>query len=75
MTRYKTVTWCRPRGCRCRSNAQLEQKRDIPMVNPHLPLIAALQDETWWADATPEMVETIRLALRDLMKFVDRDKR
>ncbi|PSN14198.1 heavy metal transporter [filamentous cyanobacterium CCT1] len=55
--------------------AQLEQKRDIPMVTPHLPLIAALQDETWWADVTPEMVETIRLALRDLMKFVDRDQR
>ncbi len=28
--------------------AQLEQKRDIPMVTPHLPLIAALQDESWW---------------------------
>jgi len=55
-------------------SAQLEQKRDIPMVKPHLPLIAEIQEENWWADVTPEMIEAVRLALRELIKFIDRQE-
>lgn len=54
--------------------AQLEPKRDIPMVKPHLPLIEAIQAEDWWSDVTPEMVEDVRLKLRQLVPFVDREQ-
>ncbi len=54
--------------------AQLEPKGDIPMVKPHLPLIEAIQSEDWWTDVTPEMVETVRRHLRELVPFVDRER-
>jgi type I restriction enzyme, R subunit len=52
--------------------AALEQKRDIPMVKPQLPLIAEAQEEAWWEAVTPRMVESLRLNLRDLIQFIDR---
>lgn len=42
------------------------------MVKEQLPLIEAVQDESWWSDVTPMMVESVRLKLRDLVKFIDR---
>ena len=52
--------------------AALEQKRDIPMLKAHLPLIAEAQVETWWEAVTPKMVESLRLNLRELIQFIDR---
>ena len=52
--------------------AALEQKRDIPMVKTQLPLITEAQAETWWEAVTPRMVETLRLNLRELIQFIDR---
>ena len=45
------------------------------MVKAQLPLIEAVQDESWWSDVTPMMVESVRLKIRDLMKFIDRNQR
>jgi type I restriction enzyme, R subunit len=53
---------------------RLEQKRTVPQVKAHLPLIEELQIETWWNDVTPDMLETIRRQLRDLIKFIDREQ-
>jgi type I restriction enzyme R subunit len=53
---------------------RLEQKRTVPMVKAQLPLIEELQTETWWTDVTPEILETIRRDLRDLIKFIDREE-
>ncbi|MEM9539598.1 MAG: DEAD/DEAH box helicase family protein [Cyanobacteria bacterium P01_E01_bin.42] len=50
----------------------LEEKRTIPMVKAQLPLIETVQEEEWWSDATPTMVESLRKNLRDLMQFIDR---
>ncbi len=44
------------------------------MVKEQLPLIEAVQDEEWWSDVTPMMVESVRLKIRDLVKFIDRNQ-
>ncbi|RUS96544.1 hypothetical protein DSM106972_087310 [Dulcicalothrix desertica PCC 7102] len=44
------------------------------MVKAQLPLIEELQTETWWTDVTPEMLESIRRQLRDLINFIDREE-
>ncbi|VEP15956.1 Heavy metal transporter [Hyella patelloides LEGE 07179] len=51
---------------------RLEEKQTIPMVKEQLPFIEAVQDESWWSDVTPMMVESVRLKIRDLVKFIDR---
>lgn len=51
---------------------RFEEKQTISMVREQLPLIEAIQDESWWSDVTPMMVESVRLKLRDLVKFIDR---
>jgi type I restriction enzyme, R subunit len=50
----------------------LEEKRTIPTVKAQLPLIAAAQAEEWWIDVTPVEIESLRVKIRDLMQFVDR---
>ncbi|NJK58612.1 MAG: DEAD/DEAH box helicase family protein [Pleurocapsa sp. SU_5_0] len=53
---------------------RLESKQTIPMVKVQLPLIEAVQDESWWSDVTLTMVESVRLKIRDLVKFIDRSQ-
>jgi type I restriction enzyme, R subunit len=53
---------------------RLAEKRTIPMVQTQLPLIADLQTETWWATATISQLEQVRLDLRDLIQFIDRQQ-
>jgi type I restriction enzyme, R subunit len=50
----------------------LETKRTIPMVKAQLPLIEAAQKEQWWFEVTPMEIESLRVNIRELMKFVDR---
>ena len=54
--------------------ARLEEKQTIPMVKQQLPLIGEVQDENWWSDVTPSMIESVRTKLRDLVKFIDRQQ-
>jgi type I restriction enzyme, R subunit len=51
---------------------RLEEKKTIPMVKAQLALIEEVQSESWWTDVTPQMIENIRIQLRDLIKFIDR---
>ena len=51
---------------------RLEEKQTIPMVKAQLPLIEAVQNESWWSDVTLMMVESVRLKLRKGVKFIDR---
>ena len=44
------------------------------MVKQQLPLIEEVQHETWWSDVTPMMIESVRVKLRDLVKFIDRQQ-
>ena len=52
--------------------SHLEEKKDIPMVKEQLSLIQEVQVEDWWTDVTPWMIDFVRIHLRDLVKFVDR---
>lgn len=52
--------------------SQLEEKKDIPMVKDQLSLIEEVQAEDWWTDVTPWMIDYVRIHLRDLVKFIDR---
>jgi type I restriction enzyme R subunit len=54
---------------------QLETKPDIPMIKGQLAFIREVQEESWWSGVTPLMVEEIRVRVRDLVKFIDRQKR
>jgi type I restriction enzyme, R subunit len=51
---------------------RLEEKQTIPMVKEQLPLIEAVQNESWWSNVTPIMVESVRVKIRNLVKFIDR---
>jgi type I restriction enzyme, R subunit len=54
------------------SNLEEPRKRNISIVKAQLPLIEAAQREEWWIDITPIEIESLRLDIRDLMQFVDR---
>jgi type I restriction enzyme R subunit len=45
------------------------------MIKAELAFIQEAQDESWWHDITLPMVEDIRLRIRELVKFIDRNKR
>lgn len=51
--------------------SQLGEK-DIPMVKDQLSLIQEVQAEDWWTDVTPWIIDYVRIHLRDLIKFIDR---
>ena len=54
--------------------SKLEAKQEIPMVKLQLSLIEEVQAEDWWTDVTPWMIDYMRLHLRDLIKFIDRQE-
>lgn len=51
----------------------LESKSAIPAVKAEMELILELQEDEWWQDVTLPMLEQVRLKLRDLVKFVDKE--
>ncbi|HAU2169457.1 TPA: DEAD/DEAH box helicase [Legionella pneumophila] len=51
----------------------LEDKSNIPHVAHQMDLILDLQTEQWWADVTLPSLEHVRLRLRDLTRFLDKD--
>lgn len=53
---------------------RLEEKQTIPIVKEKLTLITTVQNEDWWSDVTPKMIESVRLKLRNLVKFIDRNQ-
>ena len=54
---------------------KLEEKSAIPMVKAKIDLIQEVQDEEFWADITPAMIDRVRRQLRDLIQFIDRRTR
>ena len=53
----------------------LEEKSTIPMVNKQMMYIQDVQTEEWWQDVTTPMLEVIRRRLRDLVQFIEKQKR
>ncbi len=52
----------------------LMKKQNIPAVGVHLKLLNDLQSEIFWKAVNVKRLDDIRQALRDLIKFLDRDQ-
>ena len=53
----------------------LEDKTTVPMVQAQLPPIQDLQTEEGWIDVTVPMLKIVRRRVRDLIKFIDKERR
>ena len=53
----------------------MEEKQAIPMVREQLQLIEEVQTTQFWQGVTVPELETVRLRLRALVKFVDKKRR
>jgi type I restriction enzyme R subunit len=53
----------------------LEEKSAIPMVRDQMALIHDVQSDEWWQDVTIPMLERVRRRLRNLIQFIDRQRR
>ncbi|WP_417371233.1 DEAD/DEAH box helicase family protein [Gelidibacter japonicus] len=51
----------------------LYKKRNIPKVNAKLDLIKQVQEEEFWKNINVNVVEHIRVELRDLLKFLEKE--
>lgn len=54
---------------------KLVAKNNIPAVNAKLGMIKLVQTEEFWKEVNLVQLDTVRTDLRDLIKFLDRDKR
>jgi type I restriction enzyme, R subunit len=53
----------------------LQEKESIPMVRDQIDLIRELESDEWWTDVTIPMLELVRIRLRELVKFIEKQKR
>lgn len=53
----------------------LSKKSNIPAVADHIQLIHELQTEHFWKSTNLRQLEDVRVALRELMKFLDKESR
>jgi type I restriction enzyme, R subunit len=54
--------------------ASLEKKDNIPQVAIHLPLIKEVQTDHYWETIDVKKLEALRIALRDIIKYLDTQK-
>jgi len=52
----------------------LLKKQNIPAVALQVPLLDDLQTETFWKAINVNRLDVVRLALRDLIRYLDKDK-
>jgi len=52
----------------------LTKKGNIPAVAARMPLIGEVQTEKFWNEVNPKRLEELRVSLRELVKFLDREK-
>jgi len=52
----------------------LYKKRNIPKVNEKLALLKQVQEEEFWRNTNVNVVENIRVELRDLLKFIEKQQ-
>ncbi len=51
--------------------SSLQKKDNIPQVSIHLPLIREIQTDKYWKTVNIKKLELLRVALRDLIKYLD----
>ena len=52
---------------------KLHKKRNIPVVADKLPLINQIKEFQFWQSVDIQQIEHIRIELRELIKFIDKD--
>jgi type I restriction enzyme, R subunit len=52
---------------------ELSKKDTVPMVRKHLELIHDLLEDEYWNDIHVHTLEQVRVKLRDLVKFIDKE--
>jgi type I restriction enzyme R subunit len=57
-----------------RTAVSLQKKDNIPQVAAHLPLIKEVQTDHYWETVNVKKLESLRVALRDLIKYLDTQK-
>ena len=53
---------------------QLSEMPEVPQVAAILSFLGELQEDDWWTDATPAMLETVRKKLRGLVRLIEKAK-
>lgn len=53
----------------------LAQKTNVEAINRHAALLEDLQTTTWWEHVAIDDLESVRRSLRNLIQFVDRNRR
>lgn len=53
----------------------LTKKQNIPDVGKHIKLIEEVQSTRFWERVNAKRLEEVRVSLRDLIKFIDRDQK
>ena len=51
--------------------SSLQKKDNIPQVSIHIPLIKEVQTDQYWETINIKKLESLRIALRDLIKYLD----
>ena len=54
---------------------QLMKKKNIPAIHQQLETIKAVQTDEFWQTISLSKLERVRINLRDLMKFMDKDQK
>tara|TARA_B110001452_G_scaffold17752_1_gene14414 strand:+ start:447 stop:3890 length:3444 start_codon:yes stop_codon:yes gene_type:complete len=57
-----------------RTAASLQKKDNIPQVFIHIPLIKEVQTDQYWKTINVKKLDSLRSALRDLIKYLDTQK-
>ena len=57
-----------------RTAASLQKKDNIPQVSIHIPLIKEVQTDQYWNTINVKKLDSLRSALRDLIKYLDTQK-
>ena len=57
-----------------RTAASLQKKDNIPQVSIHIPLIKEVQTDQYWNSINVKKLDSLRTALRDLIKYLDTQK-
>jgi len=57
-----------------RTAASLQKKDNIPQVSIHIPLIKEVQTDHYWKTINVKKLDSLRSALRDLIKYLDTQK-
>ena len=53
---------------------QLSEMPEVPQVAAILSFLGELQEDDWWTDATPAMLEEVRKKLRGLVRLIEKAK-